>query len=176
MTDNPTHSAPRNPTPGSAQSTSADTYRWHAFGLATLLILTLPVILASLVILKPVPQTATSPWAEVAAELGVEPVHLSAGEALYNRTCAVCHAADGSGIPRLGKPLRNSEYVQSHTDEELKQLVATGRPPTDPDNTTGAPMPPRANNPLLDDDRLSYVVAYLRTMQDPNAPTATLDD
>ncbi|MFG0257156.1 MAG: c-type cytochrome [Phycisphaerales bacterium JB043] len=155
---------------------SDDLYRWHAFGFLALVGLTLPLTVAFMILSAPEPESQHTQWAQAASDLGVEPIHLAVGETFFRRTCAVCHGLDGQGIPKLGKPLRNSEYVQSHSDEDLRLVIAQGRAPTDPENTTGAPMPPRANNPMLDDERLGYVVAYLRTMQDPGAPTASLED
>lgn len=118
--------------------------------------------------------TPEDPWAAAAAELGVEPVRLGQGAAVYRNTCAVCHGPDGEGLPNLGKPLRNSEYVQSHSDDELFALVANGRQPSDPENTSGVLMPPRGARGL-DDDRVHAVVAYMRAMQDTSKPFASVD-
>lgn len=149
-----------------------DPYKWHAIGVGVLVLLT-PVCMFALVGLTR-PRTPEHPWAGVAAHLGVEPQQLMIGEIVYRNNCALCHARDATGVPGLGKPLRNSAYVQSQTDEQLFELVARGRMPGDPENTTGAAMPARANAGLPDPD-VRAVVAYLRTMQNPNEPVASLD-
>ncbi|MDQ7013490.1 MAG: c-type cytochrome [Planctomycetota bacterium] len=96
------------------------------------------------------------------------------GEAAFKTACVVCHGPGGAGVPHLGKPLRNSAFVQEQTDEELFALLAQGRLPTDPANTTGVLMPARgAQN--LSDDKLHDVIAYLREIQDPSQPIASVD-
>jgi disulfide bond formation protein DsbB len=87
----------------------------------------------------------------------------------------LCHGPTAEGVARLGKPLRNIAYVQQHTDEELKHLIASGRLPSDPENTTGAVMPARGGRGI-GDERLSQVVTYLRALQDPSRPTVSIDD
>jgi mono/diheme cytochrome c family protein len=159
---------------GGGSKRGIDIYKVRAVGLVSLFVLTLPATILMMQFMKP--EAPTSPWASYAAEYGVEPVDLAVGETFFKQTCAVCHGQDGQGILKLGKPLRNSEYVQSHTDAELFDLISQGRAATDPENTTGAIMPARANNPLLNDERLQYVVLYLKTMQDPDAPFVVLDD
>lgn len=122
---------------------------------------------------------ATTPIPPVVAQaerLGVMPSVLSAGRSAYMNTCAVCHGQDARGLIGLGKPLRNNEFVQSSTDEELAAFVATGRPVTDPENTTGIPMPPRAGNQNLSDHRIFSIVTYLRLIQDASASFASMED
>lgn len=144
-----------------------------ALGIAALFLLILPTIVVAMFALTPTPPPG--PWAEAAQRLGVEPSTLALGQSTYRSTCALCHGRDANGIPRLGKPLRNSAFVQGQSDMDLLQLVLAGRAPTDPANTTGALMPPRAGNPALAEDRVRNVVAYLRTLQDPSQPHANLD-
>ena len=150
-----------------------DSDLWVALGFAAVLMLTLPAILTVILVMQPTPPP--SPWQEAADRLGVEPQNLVLGEVTFRNTCALCHGRDANGVPRLGKPLRNSAFVQGQSDEALMALVLQGRLPTDPENTTGAAMPPRAGNPSLAEDRVQNVVHYLRTLQEPGAPTANLD-
>jgi disulfide bond formation protein DsbB len=96
------------------------------------------------------------------------------GPQVYARACLVCHGANGEGVPRLGKPLRNSAFVREHGEEELFRVIAEGRLPGDPLNTTGALMPARGAQGLSE-GQIREVIAYLRTMQDPSAPVASLD-
>jgi disulfide bond formation protein DsbB len=44
-------------------------------------------------------------------------------------------------------------------------FLQTGRPASDPLNTTGVDMPPRGGNPAFSDNDLKNIVAYLRTIQ-----------
>jgi disulfide bond formation protein DsbB len=101
--------------------------------------------------------TAATGGGEVAAG---DPSH---GETVYSSTCVACHGPDAEGIPGLGLPLVDSEFVQSMTDAELIAFIKTGRPASD--GTTGVAMPPKGGNPSLTDQDLADVVAFLRTLQ-----------
>ena len=89
----------------------------------------------------------------------------AAGDAVFQSTCATCHGPDAMGIEGLGKTLIANAWVQDHSDDELVDFLAIGRPAGDPLNTTGVDMPPKGGNPALNDDDLLDVVAFLRTLQ-----------
>jgi disulfide bond formation protein DsbB len=86
------------------------------------------------------------------------------GKAEYRKTCATCHGPDAEGMPRLGKPLHDNEFVRSQSDEELVQFLKEGRPATHPDNTRGVDMPPKGGNPAITDQQLQLIVAYMRSI------------
>jgi len=154
---------------GSAQQ--PDPYKWQVIGIAGLFALPLPSIFAVMVAMQPIPPP--QPWAVEAATLGVRPAEIFRGESVYRTTCAVCHGPSGDGVPSLGKPVHNSQFVQGCSDEELFRLIVEGRPVTDPLNTTGALMPPRGAQGMSD-DRIRMVITYLRAIQDPDAPVASM--
>jgi mono/diheme cytochrome c family protein len=86
------------------------------------------------------------------------------GQALFTGTCSSCHGPDATGIAGLGKDLTTSTFVAERSDAEMIEFLKTGRPATDPLNTTGVDMPPRGGNPALTDDDLVDIVAYLRSI------------
>ena len=86
------------------------------------------------------------------------------GQELFTGTCSSCHGPDAKGLPGLGKDLTTSEFVKGKTDVELVEFFKTGRPSSDPLNTTGIDMPPRGGNPVLSDDDLVDIVAFVRTV------------
>jgi len=86
--------------------------------------------------------------------------------------CATCHGPRGHGLAGLGKPLRNSGFVQGSSDEELALLITTGRAVDDEANTSGTLMPARGASPLLTDERVPSLVRFMRTMQEPGAALA----
>lgn len=151
----------------------ADAYRGVAAMVGALVVLT-PIAMFGVVALA-LPKAGAHPLSEVAARLGTEPARLVVGEIVYRNHCALCHGKTADGVAHLGKPLRNSEFVQSRSDDALFGVIARGRMPGDPENTTGTAMPARGNTGASDDE-LRSVVAYLRMIQDPSEPFASLDD
>ncbi len=152
---------------------SRDPFKARLAVMAALFVLTLPMTF--LLVLAAYPKPQESPFLQVAQRLGVPAYRLHAGQAVFRSSCALCHGEDGEGKIGLGKPLRNSAYVQEHTDEELFRVIAQGRLPNDPENTTGQLMPARGAQ-ALSDQALWDVILYLRAMQDPTQPTTSLDD
>ncbi len=87
------------------------------------------------------------------------------GQTLFAGTCAACHGPDAKGLPGLGKDLTTSEFAIGKTDAELVAFITTGRPITDPLNTTGVEMPPKGGNPNFTEQDLYDIVAYIRTLE-----------
>jgi disulfide bond formation protein DsbB len=89
----------------------------------------------------------------------------AAGQVAYSKTCVSCHGPNAEGMPNLGKDLTTSEFVRSKTNQELVEFFKTGRPGSDPLNTTGVDMPPKGGNPALTDDDLLNIAAFIRSIQ-----------
>lgn len=102
-----------------------------------------------------------------AADADAEPA-ASKGDAVagekHFQVCAGCHGPDAKGLPNLGKDMTVSEFIKGSTDEELIEFIKTGRPISDPENTTNVDMPPKGGNPAFTDEDLFDIVAYLRTL------------
>ncbi|MCP5094089.1 MAG: cytochrome c, partial [Chloroflexi bacterium] len=88
-----------------------------------------------------------------------------AGEAKYGEVCIACHGPNGEGIEGLGKPFTTSDFLRERNDEEMLEFITTGRPSSDPLNTTGIDMPPKGGNPALSDEQIMDIIAYIRTTQ-----------
>lgn len=91
---------------------------------------------------------------------------VAAGEEVFAGTCAACHGADGTGVQGLGKSFVDSQFVADTSEADLVAFVKTGRPASDPANTTGVDMPPKGGNPSLSDEDLADVVAYIKSIND----------
>ncbi|GAB5495675.1 MAG: hypothetical protein Phyf2KO_07550 [Phycisphaerales bacterium] len=154
------------------QVSKPDPYFWHAVVMVAAVTVTLPALLLIVIWANPAPPIAE--WSVEAAALGVDRIVLVSGASTYNNSCAVCHGPEGDGVHSLGKPLRNSAFVQQQPDSELIALITDGRKPTDPGNTTGALMPARGAK-SLDDDTIAAVVTYLRTMQEPGVQPVSME-
>ncbi len=88
-----------------------------------------------------------------------------ASEEVFMGTCIKCHGDDATGIEGSGTNLTISQFIREKTDAELIDYIKVGREMNDPLNTTGIAMPPYGANPMLTDQDLADVVAYLRTVQ-----------
>lgn len=95
---------------------------------------------------------------------GGEKTPLEKGRIDYLRTCATCHGAKGEGMARLGNRLRGSDFIRTRSDEEMIEFLKVGRPPSDPENESGMPMPPRGGDPRLTDEDLRDIVTFLRSL------------
>ena len=74
------------------------------------------------------------------------------GEALYKKTCAMCHGADGTKTVMKNRDL-TSAAVQSQSDAQLTEIVTSGK----------GKMP--AYGKKLTAAQIKDVVAYLRTLK-----------
>lgn len=163
----------RAPHPTSNKPRPSDPNLWPAIMAASVGGATLPVLLGVILLTGGATEKPSSMATPVSGQ-GQSFRAVSLGAVVFNDSCAACHAADGRGVPRLGKPLRNSAFVQQQDDEALFRLIADGRAIGDELNTTGALMPPRGARALTD-AQVRDVVQYLRSMQDPSEPTASVD-
>lgn len=87
------------------------------------------------------------------------------GEQLFAGTCASCHGQDAKGLEGLGKDLTASEWVAEQTDDQLIEMINTGRPASHELNTTGVDMPPKGGNPALTDEQILDIIAYIQTLK-----------
>lgn len=101
----------------------------------------------------------------VASQIGVDPWVIDAGRETYMGTCTACHGPSGQALPGLGKDLAHSEFVRGLSDGALLMFLKMGRSTWDPMNTTGVEMPGKGGNPMLSDDDLREIVAYMRFLQ-----------
>jgi len=97
---------------------------------------------------------------------GPSPFAIAKGKAIYNNSCIACHGENGRGIEGLGKDWTQSEFIASHSDEELVEFLKVGRTLDDPLSAGEAIMPPMGGDPTLTDEDLRNVVAYMRTLNE----------
>lgn len=99
----------------------------------------------------------------VLAACGGEQTAVEMGRTDYLRACAMCHGAQGQGMGNMGNSLVDNDFVRGHSDEELVAFLKRGRSPSDPDNESGMPMPPKGGDPRLTDEDLRHIVLFLRS-------------
>lgn len=97
------------------------------------------------------------------------------GKELYQTAaaCIGCHGADGAGLPNLGPPLDESEWVTG-SDERLIKILLHGM--YGPLKVNGiqyepaAAMPGLVANPTMDDEAIADIATYIRHEWDNAAP------
>lgn len=113
----------------------------------------------------PAPIVAPTTAAAPAEQAGAAPAgDAEKGKAIFASTCAACHGPGGEGVQGLGKDMTKSEFIAGLSDAELIAFVKTGRPISDPLNTTKVDMPPKGGNPALTDEQLTDIVAFIRSI------------
>ena len=58
-----------------------------------------------------------------------------------------------------------SRFITNISDGDLATLIKTGRPNSDPANTTGIDMPSKDGNPALNDEKIDPLVPYIRSLR-----------
>ncbi len=85
----------------------------------------------------------------------------AAGEALYRRSCAVCHGPEGEGAE--GPALSNKALLKAATDTYLYETIRRGRRGTTMEGFERGSPARRA----LDPSEIESLVLFLRTWEDP---------
>ena len=86
---------------------------------------------------------------------------IARGEKIYTQYCLPCHQVDGSGVPQLNPPLKNSAYVLGE-ESKLIHIVMHGINEGVEINgdTYTNPMPPVGGN--FKDVEIADVLTYIR--------------
>jgi putative heme-binding domain-containing protein len=96
------------------------------------------------------------------AQHSFTPIDVEDGGRLYRANCAICHDAQGDGVP--GIDLGHGKFRRAKTDDDVATIIRTGIP--------GTAMPP---NNFTDFTALT-IVAYLRSMAAATATTTSGGD
>ncbi|MBC8310593.1 MAG: cytochrome c [Planctomycetes bacterium] len=92
-------------------------------------------------------------------------VSVASGTSLWKTSCASCHGADAKGLPELSPNLIGSEFIAKSSDEELVEYITIGRKAEDPNSVMNLEMPPKGGNPMLKENDMLSIVAYIRSLQ-----------
>jgi len=123
-------------------------------------------------------QSCFQPASESPEEQGSPDVRAPgfAGQSLFQKNCAVCHQANGLGIPRLYPPLAGSEWVVTGSswqgDNHLALVILGGLqgPVTVKGQIFNASMPPWN---ILGDEEIASVLTHIRSEWGNAAPPIT---
>lgn len=101
-------------------------------------------------------------------------IYDSRGALLYVEYCAVCHRADGMGVPRIFPALeRNSAVFTENAESVLQITLNGGRMPETPHDRMAFSMPAFSS---LSDADIAEVVNYIRNSWTNEASEITVDD
>ncbi|GHC47068.1 DUF7133 domain-containing protein [Roseibacillus persicicus] len=114
----------------------------------------------------------------IPAEKRLHGEHLASflrGKELYlgEAACVGCHGADGQGLPNLGPPLDESEWVTADSERLAKILLHGLQGPITVNGkkyTPLAAMPGLGMNPTIDDKKIADIMTYLRAEWSNSAP------
>jgi mono/diheme cytochrome c family protein len=83
-----------------------------------------------------------------------------AGELLYMKYCMACHQTDGSGVPGMYPPLKNSPAVNSGNKEDFIKVLLNGlRGPIEIHGQKYNQQMPSQN--FLSDEELAHIINYV---------------
>ena len=98
---------------------------------------------------------------------GAELASFDRGKAMFHgeAACFGCHSADGAGMPNLGPPLDESEWVGGKPETLVKILLHGMNGPVQVDGETYSPsadMPGLGTNPAISDQTIADIATYVR--------------
>jgi len=93
------------------------------------------------------------------------------GQAVYSKTCFVCHQPTGAGIPGAFPPLAGSEWIAKDASIAVRNIINGMQGPIVVKGMTyNMPMPPVAG---LSDKDIAAVVTYVNNSWGNAGPTVT---
>lgn len=102
----------------------------------------------------PAPAPAAAPAPAPATTTAAAPAENTVGKSVFNKTCALCHAAGVAGAPKPGDKADWGPRIAQGNDVLYKHAM---------EGFTGAKgqMPPRGGAPTLTDDEIKAAVNYM---------------
>jgi nitrite reductase (NO-forming) len=85
---------------------------------------------------------------------------MAAGKTVYTSVCAVCHQAEGQGVPKTFPPLAKSDYLMADKKRSIEIVLHGLSGPVTVDGVDyNSAMPPQSQ---LSDDDIANVLTYER--------------
>jgi len=112
------------------------------------------------------PKTATT------SKANTMEMAMASGQIVYEQNCAVCHQADGSGVPHLNPPLSQTDYVLGEK-ARIIGIVLNGLDAHEPINgeTYSNVMPA---HDFLTNQQISDVLTFVRNSFENKASAVTV--
>ncbi|MGC6465384.1 MAG: PVC-type heme-binding CxxCH protein [Akkermansiaceae bacterium] len=107
-------------------------------------------------------QKATQPTTNVSEEIKLDPAVMELGKQQYV-LCSACHGPTGAGMPNIGPPLANSEWVTGPVENLIGiQLRGLSGPITVAGKDYNFPAPMAAMGAGQPDENIAAVITYIR--------------
>jgi glucose/arabinose dehydrogenase len=99
---------------------------------------------------------------------------MAAGKAVYDQYCKVCHMANGSGVPNLNPPLRETDWVLGDKQRLINVLLKGLSEPIEINGMTFQnAMPPQSQ---LSDEEIAQVLTFVRGSFGNEASEVTVEE
>lgn len=108
-----------------------------------------------------------------ATKPAAKPAVKSSGQLIYEQYCLTCHQANGSGVPNLNPPLRNTEWVTGDKTRLINVLLNGLQGEEIEGEMYDNAMP--AHN-FLNDQQIADVLTYIRSSFGNKAEPVVADD
>jgi mono/diheme cytochrome c family protein len=100
---------------------------------------------------------------------------MTKGKVVFEKVCAVCHQANGQGVPAVFPPLAGSPIITETDPSKIIRATLHGLqgPITVNGQVFNSVMPPQG--PVLNDDDLAAALTYARNSWGNRAPSVTAE-
>jgi mono/diheme cytochrome c family protein len=119
-------------------------------------------------------KTANSASAQPAATSAAK-ANLANGQAVFVRVCAVCHQANGQGVPGVFPPLAGSPIVDGDPKLLIRLVLHGLQGPIEVNGKTYNSVMP-GQGPLLKDHEIANALSYVRNSWGHAASPVSADD
>jgi mono/diheme cytochrome c family protein len=85
---------------------------------------------------------------------------IDSGSALYQKHCLSCHQKDGSGVPNMFPPLKNSDWVKGDPSRLIKNVLFGLKGEIEVNNEIYSQVMPKLD--YLSDKQIAEVLNYVR--------------
>ncbi|MBI5426345.1 MAG: cytochrome c [Opitutae bacterium] len=118
---------------------------------------------------------ATAPTAATESPEDALARQVLAGKAVFEKVCAVCHQANGQGVPAVFPPLAGSPLITEADPGKIIRATLHGLqgPITVNGHEFNSVMPPQG--PVLNDADLAAAITYARNSWGNQAPAVTAE-
>ena len=99
---------------------------------------------------------------------------IDSGPILYHKYCLSCHQKDGSGVPNMFPPLKNSNWVNGDPNRLIKNVLFGLNGEIEVNDEVYSQVMPKLD--YLSDRQIAEILSYIRKNFDNNAKAVKPED